>query len=43
MVYFKCIGGAENDQNVSMDETPFYDDLKLVSLDDHEWQNSSRT
>ena len=39
MVYFKCIGGAENDQNVSMDEIPFYDDLKLVSFDDHEWQD----
>ena len=39
MQYFECIGGAENNQNVSIDETPFYDDLKLVSLDDHEWQD----
>ena len=38
MQYFECIGGAENNQNVSIDETPFYDDLKLVSFDDNEWQ-----
>ena len=27
MQYFECIGGVENNQNVSIDETPFYDDL----------------